>query len=102
MPVTMFMASTFKIALFAIALRLYLIDFEPINALWSQLLQLIAAMTLIGGAFLALIQTNIKRMLAGSSIVHAGYLMIALSSVGMGGEYAAPAIMFYLISYNFV
>ncbi len=99
MPVTMFMASTFKIALFAIALRLYLIDFEPINALWSQLLQLIAAMTLIGGAFLALIQTNIKRMLAGSSIVHAGYLMIALSSVGMGGEYAAPAIMFYLISY---
>ncbi|MEA1919761.1 MAG: NADH-quinone oxidoreductase subunit N [Campylobacterota bacterium] len=99
LPVAMFMASTFKIALFAIALRIYLIDFEPINAIWSDALQVIAAITLIGGSFLALSQSNIKRMLAGSSIVHSGYLLIALCSIGLGADYAAPAIMFYLISY---
>jgi NADH-quinone oxidoreductase subunit N len=99
LPVTMFMASTFKIALFAIALRIYLIDFEPINAIWSDAMQVIAAATLIGGSLLALSQTNIKRMLAGSSIVHSGYLLIALCSIGLGADYAAPAIMFYLISY---
>ena len=99
LPVTMFMASTFKIALFAITLRIFLIDFEPINAKWSDVLQVITALTLVGGSFLALSQNNIKRMLAGSSIVHGGYLLIALCSIGLGAEYAAPAIMFYLISY---
>jgi NADH-quinone oxidoreductase subunit N len=99
LPVAMVMASTFKIALFAITLRIYLIDFEPVYAVWSQSLQIITALTLIGGSFLALIQDNIKRMLAGSSIVHAGYMMIALCSIGAGDKLAASAIMFYLISY---
>jgi NADH-quinone oxidoreductase subunit N len=98
-PVMMFMASTFKIALFAIALRIYLVDFEPLNAIWSELLWVITILTLIGGSFLALAQNNLKRMLAGSSIVHGGYLLIAFSSIGMGAELAAPAIVFYLISY---
>jgi len=98
-PVTMFMASTFKIALFAIALRLYLVDFEPINAIWSNLLQVITVITLIGGSWLAISQNNLKRMLAGSSIVHSGYMLIAISSIGLGSQEAAPAIMFYLISY---
>ncbi len=98
-PVTMFMASTFKIAIFAIALRLYLIDFSSVNIIWSEMLQVITVLTLIGGSFLAITQTSIKRMLAGSSIVHSGYMLIALSSIGLGSEMAAPAIMFYLISY---
>ena len=98
-PVTMFMASTFKIAIFAIALRLYLVDFASVNAIWFELLQVITVLTLIGGSFLAITQTSIKRMLAGSSVVHSGYMLIALSSVGLGSEMAAPAIMFYLISY---
>ncbi len=98
-PVTMFMASTFKIALFAIALRLYLVDFAPINAIWSELLQVITVLTLIGGSWLAITQDNLKRMLAGSSIVHSGYMLIAISSIGLGSQEAAPAIMFYLMSY---
>ena len=98
-PVTMFMASTFKIAVFAIALRLYLVDFAPINSFWTELLQVITILTLIGGSWLAINQTLVKRMLAGSSIVHSGYLLIALSSIGLGSEVAAPAIMFYLIAY---
>ena len=98
-PITMFMASTFKIAIFAIALRLYLVDFAPINSFWTELLQVVTILTLLGGSWIAINQTLVKRMLAGSSIVHSGYLLIAMSSIGLGSEVAAPAIMFYLIAY---
>ena len=98
-PITMFMASTFKIAIFAIALRLYLVDFAPINSFWTELLQVVTILTLLGGSWLAINQKLVKRMLAGSSIVHSGYLLIALSSIGLGSQVAAPAIMFYLIAY---
>ncbi len=98
-PITMYMASTFKIAIFAIALRLYLVDFATINSFWLEMLQIVTILTLIGGSFLAISQTLVKRMLAGSSIVHSGYLLIGLSSIGLGSDIAAPAIMFYLIAY---
>ncbi|MEA2099935.1 MAG: NADH-quinone oxidoreductase subunit N [Campylobacterota bacterium] len=98
-PITMFMASTFKIAVFAIALRLYLVNFAPINSFWIEILQVITILTLLGGSWLAISQTLVKRMLAGSSIVHSGYLLIAISSIGLGSELAAPAIMFYLLAY---
>ncbi|MEA2048539.1 MAG: NADH-quinone oxidoreductase subunit N [Campylobacterota bacterium] len=98
-PITMFMASTFKIAIFAIALRLYLVHLEPIHSFWIEILQVITVLTLLGGSWLAINQTIVKRMLSGSSIVHSGYLLIAMSSLGLGSEVAAPAIMFYLIAY---
>jgi len=98
-PITMFMASTFKIAIFAISLRLYLVNFESINHFWTEILQAITILTLLGGSWLAISQKLVKRMLAGSSIVHSGYLLIAISSIGLGSEVAAPAIMFYLIAY---
>ncbi len=98
-PITMFMASTFKIAMFALALRLYLVMFSPINSFWSEILQVVTIMTLIGGSWLAINQTLVKRMLASSSIVHTGYLLIAISSIGLGSELAAPVVMFYLMAY---
>jgi NADH-quinone oxidoreductase subunit N len=98
-PITMFMASTFKIAIFAIALRLYLVNFAQINAFWSDMLQAITILTLLGGSWLAISQTLVKRMLAGSSIVHSGYLLIGISSLGLGSEVAGSAVMFYLIAY---
>jgi len=98
-PVTMFMASTFKIAIFAIALRIYLIEFASISSIWTPMLQVLTIITLIGGSLIAISQTTVKRMLAGSSIVHSGYMLIAISSIGLGSEMAAPAIMFYLIAY---
>ena len=98
-PITMFIASTFKIAIFAVMLRLYLVDFAPINDFWTQMLQVITILTLLGGSWLAITQNLVKRMLAGSSIVHTGYLLIGLSSVGLGSDLAAPAVMFYLIAY---
>ncbi|MEA1915173.1 MAG: NADH-quinone oxidoreductase subunit N [Campylobacterota bacterium] len=98
-PITMFMASTFKIAVFAIALRLYLVNFAPVNSFWTEILQVMTILTLIGGSWLAINQSLVKRMLAGSSIVHSGYLLIGISSLGLGSEVAAPAVMFYLIAY---
>jgi len=98
-PITMFMASTFKIAIFAIALRLYLVGFASINSFWTEILQVITILTLFGGSWLAMSQNIVKRMLAGSSIVHSGYLLIGISSLGLDSELAAPAIMFYLIAY---
>jgi len=98
-PITMFMASTFKIAIFAIALRFYLLDFVPLHEILNPMLQFIAILTLLGGSWLAITQSSIKRMLAGSSIVHSGYMLIALTSIGTGSQIAVPAIMFYLIAY---
>jgi NADH-quinone oxidoreductase subunit N len=98
-PITMFMASTLKVALFAIALRLYLVFYVDTLMVGNQLIAFIAVITLIGGSWLAISQTMLKRMLAGSSIVHGGYMLIALSSIGSGSDLAAPAIMFYLLGY---
>ncbi|MCW9026223.1 MAG: NADH-quinone oxidoreductase subunit N, partial [Thiovulaceae bacterium] len=98
-PITMFMASTFKVSVFALALRLYLVSFSSINEFWIEILQVITITTLIGGSFLAISQQRIKRMLAASSIVHTGYMLIALSSIGLGAQMAASSLMFYLIAY---
>jgi len=101
LPVTAYMASTFKIAIFAIALRLFLVDFNLIQDIWDQLLVFLTVITLMVGSLLAIIQNNIKRMLAASSMVHSGYLLIALASTGISGTSAAPSIIFYLIAYFF-
>jgi NADH-quinone oxidoreductase subunit N len=98
-PVTMFIASTFKIAIFAIALRLYLVDFAAVQTVWTPVLQIVTVLTLLGGSWLAITQNIVKRMLAGSSIVHGGYLLIAFTSSGLGSPAAAASIMFYLIAY---
>ena len=63
-PVTMFMASTFKIAVFAIALRLYLVDFATVQTVWTPILQAVTVLTLLGGSWLAISQRGVKRMLA--------------------------------------
>ncbi|MBL0722044.1 MAG: NADH-quinone oxidoreductase subunit N [Sulfurovum sp.] len=98
-PVTMFMASTFKIAIFAILLRLYVVDFVSLHGFWTPILQIATILTLIGGSLLAITQTSIKRMLAASSIVHSGYMLIAITSIGLGSDIASGAVMFYLIAY---
>ncbi len=99
MPVTAFMASTFKMAIFAVALRIFLVDFSLIADVWDTLLVITAVVTLLAGSLLTLSQTNLKRMLVSSSIVHSGYLLIALASMGAGNHEGAPAIIFYLIAY---
>ena len=99
LPVTAFMAGAFKIAIFALILRLFIQDFITLKAFYDPMLVMLALITLIAGSLLAVAQKRLKRMLAASSIVHTGYMLIALASLGKVGSSAAPSVSFYLIAY---
>jgi NADH-quinone oxidoreductase subunit N len=99
LPVTAYMAATFKAAIFGFVLRLFIVDFDLIRDFWDTALVYVIILTLAYGSFLAIIQKSLKRMLVASSIVHTGYLLIAFTSISMLGESAASSIIFYLVAY---
>lgn len=99
LPVTAFMAATFKMAVFGFMLRLVLIDFGSIRDDWYDILVYVIILTLVYGSFLAIIQKSLKRMLVSSSIVHTGYMLIAFASISVLGQSAASSIIFYLVAY---
>lgn len=99
LPVTGYMAATFKIAIFGFMLRAMLVDFDDIKGLWDNMLIVITILTLAYGSFLAVIQKSVKRMLAASSIVHTGYLLIAFISTQTMPEQASSSIIFYQVAY---
>jgi NADH-quinone oxidoreductase subunit N len=68
---------------------------------WASALSVLAALTMTLGNLAAIRQDNIKRMLAYSSIAHAGYLLIGVVASGMGVADAKPAVLFYLVAYTF-
>src|SRR5271168_5244329 len=78
-PVTLFMSAGPKAAAFAVFLRVFTVAFGPIASRWQTFVWSSALLTMIIGNFAALTQTNIKRMLAYSSIAHAGYVMVAIA-----------------------
>src|SRR5229473_4383403 len=98
-PVTLFMSAGPKAAAFAVFLRVFMTAFEPITARWEAFVWALALLTMIVGNFAALTQTNIKRLLAYSSIAHAGYVMVAIAAHNQIGTAAA---MFYLAAYAFM
>ncbi len=100
MIITAYMASTFKIAIFSFFLRAILQDFIPIIDFWDNVFYFIIICTLLYGTWLAINQNIVKRMLAASSIVHTGYVLIAFISLGQNIA-SAYSIMFYLIAYLF-
>ncbi len=95
-PVTAFLSAGPKAAAFAVLLRIFTTAFEPIGGGWEPLVWFSALASMTIGNFAALLQTNIKRMLAYSSIAHAGYVMVALTARSQVGTAAA---MFYLVAY---
>jgi len=95
-PVTLFMSAGPKAAAFAVFLRVFMTAFEPITSRWEPFVWSSALLTMVIGNFAALSQTNIKRLLAYSSIAHAGYIMVAIASHSSIGIAAA---MFYLAAY---
>ncbi len=99
LPVTAYIAATFKAAIFGFILRLVVVDFDLIIDVWDKILVYIIIFTLAYGSFLAIIQKSLKRMLVASSIVHTGYLLIAFVSISVIGESAASSIIFYLVAY---
>ncbi|MGB2697273.1 MAG: NADH-quinone oxidoreductase subunit N [Candidatus Zixiibacteriota bacterium] len=98
-PITAFISAGPKAAGFAALLRVLLFAFAKYQLDWSVILWVLAALSMTIGNVIALSQNNIKRLLAYSSIAHAGYVLVAL--VG-GGEQGQSSAMFYLLVYIFM
>ena len=94
--VTAFMSTAVKAAAFAAFARVFLSTLEPLQGQWVPILGAIAAITMAAGAVLGVLQSNIKRMLAYSSVAHAGYLLLGLVAASSAGK---AAILFYLLTY---
>ncbi len=95
-PVSAFMATAPKAAAFAILIRILMTSFQQSATLWVPFIWISALLSMCIGNFGALTQTNLKRMLAYSSIAHAGYLLVAIAS---RSELGTAAAMFYLAAY---
>jgi NADH-quinone oxidoreductase subunit N len=95
-PITAYIATVSKVAVAALLLRfvtdLRILEMHTVSLLFGTL----AAASMLAGNFLALLQQNVKRLLAYSSIAHFGYLLVALLA---GGPFAAEAVTFYLAAY---
>jgi NADH-quinone oxidoreductase subunit N len=95
-PVTGFMAAGTKAAAFAAFLRVFVGAFGPLEWSWVPVIWTLAVITMLGGAILAVVQTDVKRMLGYSAIAHAGYALIGLLSVNAAG---VGGMLFYLLVY---
>lgn len=98
-PVTAFMSVGTKAAALIAFARVFDVVLPSIKSNWEPVVWAIAILTIVGGNVLALAQSNVKRLLAYSSIAHAGYLLIG---VVVGGTIGLAAILFYLLCYTFM
>jgi NADH-quinone oxidoreductase subunit N len=105
--VTAFMAACTKIAAFGAMLRLFYVAFGSDRWTWQPMLWVIAILTMAVGAVLAVVQTDVKRMLAYSSVAHTGFLLTGVLGVQSATDLAAgqvtsmQAVLFYLTTYGF-
>jgi NADH-quinone oxidoreductase subunit N len=96
-PITAFMAACTKVAAFGAILRIFYIGFAEVETLWRPIITVIAILTMLLGSVVAIAQRDVKRMLAYSSIAHAGFLLsgvVALNKEGLS------ASLFYLMAYG--
>jgi len=96
--VTALIATGSKAAAFAVLVRLLLSGVRAVQADWTAVLWVLAALTMTLGNVVAIAQSNLKRMLAYSSIAHVGYMLVGLAA---GGAAGAGAVLFYLLAYTF-
>ena len=96
--VTALIATGSKAAVFAVLVRLLLSGVRAVQADWTAVLWVLAALTMTLGNVVAIAQSNLKRMLAYSSIAHVGYMLVGLAA---GGAAGAGAVLFYLLAYTF-
>jgi NADH-quinone oxidoreductase subunit N len=97
-PVTAFMASVVKAAGFAGLIRVVTLTLATYRLEWRPIVFGLAALSLLVGAFSAIVQSNVKRMLAYSSINHAGFILVGIQASGRG----TSAVLFYLAAYTFM
>ncbi len=98
-PVTAFMGTAPKVAAMALLLRVMASPFGHLLAQWQQLIVLVAVASMVLGAFAAIAQKNIKRLMAYSSIGHIGYALIGLAA---GTPNGIRGVLFYLFTYVFM
>jgi NADH-quinone oxidoreductase subunit N len=101
-PVTAFLSVGSKAASFAMLLRIFLEGMPSLSADWTILFEVLAIVTMTVGNLAALTQSNLKRMLAYSSIAHAGYLLIGIVAAGAGYTRGVTATLIYLFIYAFM
>jgi NADH-quinone oxidoreductase subunit N len=92
-----FMSTGVKAAAFAAFARVFLSAFEPFKADWAPVVSVVAIATMTLGTVVGVAQSNLKRMLAYSSIAHGGYLLVGLVAANQVGK---AAILFYLLAYS--
>lgn len=97
-PVTAFMAACTKLAAFAAMLRVFAVALEPLQSSWRPMLYVIAAASMLIGAIIGITQTDLKRVLAYSSVAHAGFIILGVMALSSKG---AQGVMVYLITYGF-
>ena len=95
-PIAGFLSTASKAAGFAVLVRLFFVSFPDLAPSWTTALAILAAITMTVGNLLTLPQTNIKRLLAYSSVAHAGYAMIGVVAFNQLG---AASVVFYLAAY---
>lgn len=98
-PVAAFLSVASKAAGFAALVRVLLVAIDPARVDWVLLMAILAAVTMTLGNLMALPQRNIKRMLAYSSISHAGFLLIGVAAYR--GDFGMPGLLIYLLGYMF-
>lgn len=105
--VTAYMGAATKVAAFFAMMRFLYVAFDGERWSWVPVLSVVAVLTMVIGAILAVAQTDVKRMLAYSSITHTGFLITGLvgaRSAGLLGDEisATQAVLFYLVTYSFM
>ena len=98
-PVVAFMASAVKVAGFAALVRVFVVTFAHYRLDWQPAVYALAVLTLLVGAVLAIVQHDVKRMLAYSSISHAGFILVGVQAASHRGT---AAVVFYLAAYTFM
>lgn len=96
-PITAFMSVGPKAAGFAVLFRVFMAAFPMIQERWTEVMWAVAALTMVLGNVVAVVQPNIKRMLAYSSIAHAGYIAMAFAAAS---EHGVAAALFYTLAYS--
>jgi NADH-quinone oxidoreductase subunit N len=98
-PAVVYMAAAVKAAAFAGIVRVFMLTFENYSADWRPLVYGLAVLSMVGGALVAIVQSNVKRMMAYSSISHAGFILVAVEAAS---ERGVQAVLFYLAAYTFM
>ncbi len=103
-PITGFLSVGPKLGAFALLIRLFAEALGPIRADWLVVVAILAVLTMTGGNIVAMVQTNVKRMLAYSSIAHSGYILAGLAAFAAAGSVAVQregieSVLFYVAGY---